>query len=216
VAGDYFSYVMIGVVSIQVMAVGLSAFTTNLDFIIQQGRFESYLVEPINWRLLPFGIGAWPMLVNTVLALMMGVMAVLLGATYDLSSLPIALVVLALGVLAGHAVGILAASIKVISKRGDPIIGMYTLATGLLSGAIFPVSLLPAPFRVIAYCLPPTYVISALRRLLLPDGAELTGPTAGQAILLLLAFIAIVYPIAIWLYGRSLEYGRKMGLLAGY
>jgi hypothetical protein len=35
-------------------------------------------------------------------------------------------------------------------------------------------------------------------------------------VLLLLVFIAVVYPIAMWLYGRSLEYGRKMGLLAGY
>jgi ABC-2 type transport system permease protein len=94
--------------------------------------------------------------------------------------------------------------------------GIYTLATGFLSGTAFPVALLPAALKVIAYCLPPTYVISALRRTLMPTGAELTGPTAGQAVLLLLVFIAVVYPIAMWLYGRSLEYGRKMGLLAGY
>jgi ABC-2 type transport system permease protein len=216
VGGDYFTFAIIGILSVQIMSVGLTAFTTNLDYIIQQGRFESYLVEPVNWRLLPFALGAWPMLVNTTIALLMGGLALLLGADIDVSGLPVAILVLVLGVLAGHAVGILAASVKVIAKRGDPIIGLYTLASGFLSGTAFPVELLPVPLKVIAYCLPPTYVISALRQSLMPDASGLTGPTPLQAVLLLLVFIAIVYPIALWLYGRALEFGRKMGLLAGY
>ena len=31
-----------------------------------------------------------------------------------------------------------------------------------------------------------------------------------------LAFMAVLYPLAMFLYARSLEYGRRMGLLAGY
>jgi ABC-2 type transport system permease protein len=146
----------------------------------------------------------------------MAVSATLLGADFQLTAVPLAAFVLLLGVASGHAVGILAASVKVIAKRGDPIIGLYSLATGLLAGTTFPVQLLPVPLRVLSYCLPPTYVISALRRILMPEGDSLSGPTALQAILMLLVFLAIVYPLALWLYGRSLEFGRKMGLLAGY
>ena len=216
VGGDYYTFVIIGMVSIQVIGVGLSAFTTTLDYIIQQGQFETYLVEPVNWRLLPFGLGAWPMLINTLIALAMGAFAVLFGATFVLSAIPLAILILALGAASGHAVGILAASIKVIAKRGDPITAIYTLLIGLLAGTAFPVSLLPLPLRVLAYCLPPTYVNSALRKILMPAGDQIPGPSAGVAVLLLIGFLVVLYPLALWLYGRALEYGRKMGLLAGY
>lgn len=216
VGGDYFTFAVIGLLAVQVMNVGLSAFTLNLDYIIQQGSFESYLVEPVSWRLLPFALGAWPMVVNSAVAIVMGLLALALGADIRVSALPLAFLIMLLGVIAGHAVGIAAASVKVIAKRGDPIIGIYTLATGFLSGSAFPVALLPAALQVLAYCLPPTYVISALRRVLMPTGAQLTGPTAWQAVLLLLAFIAVVYPIALLLYSRAMELGRRMGLLAGY
>ena len=216
VGGDYYTFAMIGIICIQVMAVGLSSFTTHLDYIIQQGRFESLLVEPVNWRLLPFGLAAWPMLLNSITAALMAGTALVLGADIRVSGIPLSLVVLLLGIAAGHAVGILAASVKVIAKRGDPIIGLYSLATGLLTGSAFPVQLLPLPLRVLSYCLPPTYVISAVRRLLMPNGDQLSGPTALQAVLLLIGFLVVMYPLALWLYGRSLEFGRKMGLLAGY
>jgi ABC-2 type transport system permease protein len=216
VGGDYYSFVVIGMVALQVMAVGLSAFTTGLDYIIQQGRFESFLVEPVNWRLLPFGLAAWPILVNFMTAFGMFTVAVLLGAEFRWEALPLALLILLLGAAANHAVGVLAASVKILAKRGDPVVGLYTLATGLLSGAVFPVALLPSALRWLSYCLPPTYVISAMRKILLPGSAGLSGPSAGQAIVLLLVFLAVLYPLALWLYGRSLEYGRRMGLLAGY
>jgi ABC-2 type transport system permease protein len=216
VGGDYYSFVVIGIVALQVMSVGLSAFTVGLDYIIQQGRFESFLVEPINWRILPFGLAAWPILVNLMTAFAMFVVAVLLGAEFRWDAIPLALVILVLGAAANHAVGVLAASVKVLAKRGDPVVGLYTLATTLLSGAIFPIALLPEVLRWISYCLPPTYVLSALRKILLPGSASLPGPSAGQAILLLLAFMAVLYPLAMFLYARALEYGRRMGLLAGY
>jgi len=141
---------------------------------------------------------------------------VLLGAEFRWDAIPLALVILVLGAAANHAVGVLAASVKVLAKRGDPVVGLYTLATTLLSGAIFPIALLPQVLRWISYCLPPTYVLSALRKILLPGSASLPGPSAGQAILLLLAFMAVLYPLAMFLYARALEYGRRMGLLAGY
>ncbi len=105
---------------------------------------------------------------------------------------------------------------KILSKRADPIISLYLLAMTVLSGVVFPVNLLPVWLRWLSYCLPLTYVLSAVRKLLMIDSGTLSGPGAGEAILLLLGFLAIVYPLGLWLYGRSLEYARKLGVLAGY
>ena len=37
-----------------------------------------------------------------------------------------------------------------------------------------------------------------------------------QDYLPLVVFIAVVFPLSLWLFGRTLEYGRKTGLLGGY
>ena len=103
-----------------------------------------------------------------------------------------------------------------LSKRTDPIIALYTMASGLLSGATFPIELLPTPIRVLSYMLPQTYVISALRQLLMTDPEGIQGPNGPQAVALLALFLVIVYPLAFWLFGRALEYARRIGTLAGY
>jgi len=59
-------------------------------------------------------------------------------------------------------------------------------------------------------------VIAVERRLLMTSSAHLSGPSALQGMLLLVAFLVVVYPVALWLYGRALEYGRKIGVLGGY
>lgn len=216
VGGDYFTFVAIGLISMQVMTGGLQAFGAELDIVLQQGRFETLLVEPVAWRLIPFGLAAWPIFERTITAFLMGIVAVLLGAHISASAIPVALIVLVLGVASGHAVGVLAASVKVLAKRSDPILSLYTLAANVLSGVVFPVTLLPGPVRFLSYCFPPTYVIAVARRLLMTSSSHISGPSALQGLLLLVVFLVIVYPFALWLYGRALEYGRKVGVLGGY
>ena len=77
-------------------------------------------------------------------------------------------------------------------------------------------SLLPGFLRALAYCLPMTYVLTAVRKLLMEDGAGDQRSLAGLSVVALVAFLAVVYPLGLWLFGRSLEYGRKLGILAGY
>ncbi len=216
VGGDYFTFASIGIVATTAMQGGLSAFGGQLDVTVSTGRLENLLVEPIRWRLLPFGLAGWTVALSVVTVLVQAILIVVLGAEFNTSGIPLAILLLLAGMASGHAVGILAGSIKVLSKRSDPILSLYNLAIGLLAGTAFPVSLLPAPVRVLSYCLPQTYVLSAVRRVLMVNGSSLTGPSAATATALLAVFLIIVYPLGLWLFGRSLEYARKIGTLAGY
>ncbi|MEX2269024.1 MAG: hypothetical protein WEA75_10090, partial [Acidimicrobiia bacterium] len=69
---------------------------------------------------------------------------------------------------------------------------------------------------VLSYFFPLTYVLAATRKVLMPGGDLVTGPSALEAVILLLVFLVVVYPIALWLFGRALDYGRKLGVLGGY
>jgi ABC-2 type transport system permease protein len=216
VGGDYYTFVIIGIVALQLLDGTLKAFGQTLDGEMQEGRLEALLVEPIPWRLLPFGIVQFYLLWKGIVATMSVAIALALGARFQLLGLPATLLILALGMAATLAIGILGASVKVLSKRSDPLLTFYAMGTMIFSGVYFPVQSLPAWIRPLSYAVPETYVIAAIRKLLMPGGSTLSGVEPREAIFALVVFCLVLYPVSLWLYGRSMEYARKLGLLAGY
>lgn len=216
VAFDYYTFVVIGVATMSILGVTLNSFGSAMLQFVNQGQLEMFLVEPMPWRALPFALLPWPGFVAAVTASAMVLLSVPLGASYSVAGIPTAVVIVILGLAATFSIGILGASIKVLSKRSDPILQIYTIAASILSGAFFPVELLPSWARAFSWVIPHTYVMQALRRVLMPQGEVLPGPTGGQAMLALLAFSIVMYPIALWVFGRSFDFGRKVGALSGY
>ena len=216
VGGDYYTFVVIGFVVTEALSGALGGFTMELQSAVQQGRFEMLLTEPVRWRLLPFGLAAWPILSQTLFAGFAALVAVLLGLQVEWNSLPLALVLLILAIGACLSLGIISGGVGAISKRSDPVLTLYSLVAGILSGVAFPIELLPAGLRAISWVIPHTYVITGIRKLLLPEGGSIHGPTVFQALVALSVFNIVMYPIALWGYGRILEAGRKSGVLSGY
>src|SRR5690606_25646934 len=111
----------------------------------------SLLVEPIRWKLIPFGLASWSILTSAITAAVMVGLGLLIGVDIHLGGVVPALLILAMGIGASHALGIVAAAVKLISKRGNPFVTIYSMAVVLLSGLMFPVSSLPGPVRALSY-----------------------------------------------------------------
>ena len=216
VAYDYYTFVVIGVVTVGILAATLNSFGSDMLDLVTQGQLEMFLVEPVRWTLLPFAMTPWAAFQAFVTSALMILLSIPLGAEYRLEAVPLAILIVILGLAATLAIGILGASIKIISKKADPVLSLYTLAASVLSGVFFPVEVLPSWLRALAWAIPHTYVIQALRRVLMPQGDVLPGPSAWQAVLALAAFSVVLYPLALWSFSRILEYGRKVGALSGY
>jgi len=216
VGRDYFTFVVIAVCVTRVLVAALNDLSYELDQVIQQGRLEMLLVEPIPWRYLPFGLVQWPMIMRLCTMAVVVVASIPLGADYRLTGFPAALLVTLVGAAASLAIEMIAMSVKVISKRSDPILSLYSIAGNVLSGVFFPVTLLPGPFRVLSALLPQTYAIAGARAALMPAGADIPGTGVLGSILALTAFCAVLFPFALWLLGRSFESARRIGVLAGY
>ncbi|MEX1124496.1 MAG: ABC transporter permease [Acidimicrobiia bacterium] len=216
VAYDYYTFVVIGVVSMSILGATLNSFGNDMLELVTQGQLEMFLVEPVRWKLLPFAMTPWAAFQAFATSAVMVALSIPLGADYSLEAVPIAILIVVLGLAATLAIGILGASIKILSKRADPVLSLYTLAASVLSGVFFPVELLPSWLRALAWAIPHTYVIQALRKVLMPRGEVLPGPTAWQAVAALFVFSLVLYPIALWVFGHTLEYGRKVGALSGY
>jgi ABC-2 type transport system permease protein len=216
VGGDYYSFAVTGLVGTYLILGGLRAFGNDLVSRVQQGQFEMLLTEPVGWRILPIGIAAWPLSWEVATSVVVLFASIPLGAHYRMHGIPLALLVGFLGTTAGLAIGLFSGAVRVLSKGSDPIVAIYVLFIGVLSGVSFPLVLLPPVLRAIAWLLPSTYLVYGLRAALLPGGAIPGAPDATQALVFLALFDLIVFPAAIAAFGRSLEVGRRLGVLAGY
>lgn len=216
VGDDYYTFVIVGLVGVQVLDAGLRTLGTEVQLAINRGWFEMILVEPIRWRLIPFGLVQWPIIRILVGVSVLVTASVFLGAEYNVKGIPAALLVIVLGISAGLTIGILSTGLKVLAKAGDPLLSLYMLAAQVLAGTFFPIEILPGWLRPISWLLPHTHVISSLRRALMPAGDAMPGLELGPTILILVAFNVVFMPIAVFLFGRGLEYGRKLGVLSGY
>jgi ABC-2 type transport system permease protein len=216
VGGDYYTFVIIGVITARLLAGGLRGLGDELELAVREGRFESLLVQPVPWLSLPFGLVQWGVIWRTVNTAVIVAIALALGSDFRLQGIPAALLIVLLGTFATMAIGNLAAGVKLLAKRTDPIITFYQVAVFIFAGVAYPIELLPRALQIVSYLIPETYVIASLRKLLLPGGAHLPGPSAHSVILGLVVFNAVVFPLSLWLFGRTLEYGRKSGLLSGY
>jgi ABC-2 type transport system permease protein len=191
----------------------LTGLTARLQFAQERGTLETYLVEPVPWALIPVAMNIWRSVTGGILACLMLAVGCALGAPIEVANVPLALLVLFLGIVACNAVGTLAASFLVLFKRGEPVIMLYGLAAGVLGGALFPISVLPSWIRWVSYLVPHSYVINAERQLLMADPPA-GGPSPLLSIGILAAFCVVAFAVGLSVFDRSLNLARRLGILS--
>jgi ABC-2 type transport system permease protein len=204
--GDYFTFTVIGLALTAALTGAMSGFGSSLQRAFQRGTMEVFLVEPVPWTILPLAMNQW--------TLMFGV-GWLMGATFVVSGIPVAIVIAVLGIISSTAIGICSAAILLLTLKSAPLIRLYSLAASLLAGSIFSVAQLPDWARYVSYALPHTYVINATRTALMDDpGTFLMSTTT--AIVALVIFNVVFLAAGFYMFRRALELSRKMGTLGGY
>lgn len=212
---DAYTATLVGVSVAMALQMALSGFGGRLQLVQDRGTLEPVLVEPVPWWTLPLTMNIWLSLTGLVtMGLMLGA-GLALGAEINVGGLPAFAMIIVLGILACNAIGILSGSLLVLAKKAGAVLALYGLAASLLGGALFSIEVLPDWLRPLSYLVPHAYVISASREVLVP-GAVGAGMPFSTAIIGLVVFIAVAYPLGLWAFSKSLNYARRMGLLGGY
>ena len=215
VGGDYFTFAVVGMAVSAVLQSALGGFGNALQAAQNRGVFETFLVEPVPWLYLPVAMNLYRILLGVVNGFLLLGAGMLFGVQIGAGGLPQFVILLALGVVASVAVGVIAASVGILAKRAQPLLTLYGLAASLLGGALFSVAQLPPFLRAISYVIPHTYVINAARSVLMDDPGTFVMPFE-TAFFSLLVFCVIVLSAALWLFNRTLQYARTEGILSGY
>lgn len=212
--GDYFSFVLIGIAFSGYLSVGLSSFSGSLRTAQTTGTLEAMLTSPASVSTIIVCSSLWSYLMTTFRVLVyLGMGAAFLGMNLKGGNYPVALLVLVLTVTSLSSLGILAASFIMVLKRGDPVTWLFRSLSRLLGGVYYPITVLPTPLQFLAYLLPITHSLHAMRLALL-RGAPLSA--LAPQLLALTLFSLLFLPLSLVTFRYAVRRARVDGSLTHY
>ena len=123
------------------------------------------------------------------------------------------LFILLLSIVCMAGFGLMSAGIIMVTKHGDPITWAFSTLSGLLSGAMFPVELLPPLLRRVSAALPHTHALIALRKTVMVHAGF---REVKSQILALLVITALTFPIGLAVFQWGFNRARVDGSLSEY
>ena len=213
-AGNYVSFVLVGVFVTSFSATALNAFSGALRRAQVLGTLEVLISTKTSIHTLMFGWALYPFFRSglSAIVLVVGGFLILGISLSGVNVVGVILILLAL-VVTMCSVGIIAAGFTLVFKQGDPLTRLLAPAAGLLSGMLFPVELMPTWLQYVSRAIPHTYAIEGMRQ------ATLNGASTAEllpALTVLALFAVIMVPIGFFRFEFAMVRAKKEGSLAHY
>ena len=209
----YFSFVIIGMVMVDMVSTSLTAFSDRLRADQTTGTFETLLTTPTPpWLVALTGASYQLLYASTKAIVSLVIAALFFGLQIDagLDTLPAALLGFAAAILLFSSLGVAFAAYTVVFKRGSSLIGLATTGLALLGGVYFPLSVLPAPLRAVGALLPFTWAVDVVRE------ALLHGRVAWGQLLVLVVVAIVLAPLSCRLFDAAVNRARRAGTLTHF
>jgi ABC-2 type transport system permease protein len=206
---NYFTFALVGLAVASYMRAGLVTITNDIRQTMNLGVLEAMCASPTGYRWLLFCTALWPFIFETIrVAIYFFFGTIIFGARFPNANWLGAAATMILSIPIFLMLGMTSCSILVLIKRGDPVNWIFSSASSLLAGTMFPITVLPGWLRNVAFCLPLTHSLEAMRRFLLK------GDSFQQVYLNLVAllfFIALLFPITVIVSDICMKRAKKQG-----
>ncbi|MCC7236459.1 MAG: ABC transporter permease [Bryobacterales bacterium] len=212
--GNFLAFALVGVALTDTVMVSLISFGQQVREAQTTGTLEATLMSPVPlWVILIFS-SLWNYFLSAFrFALYLVVGAFLYGLHLGQAHMGSVLIIFALTVLCFMGAGMAWAAIVLVIKRGEALMTLIVTAVLVLSGVIFPPSVLPGWLQSLGALIPLTDALDGMRIALLQGAspAELAGPigrlTVFSIVFLLLGVIG---------FDQAVRIGRRNGSLTQY
>lgn len=211
---EYFRFIVVGVVVSNILRASVATAAANARRDQLEGTLEILATQPVSPVALALGWSALPVAQAVLDGILTAAIAIPLGFTGFSPNWISTLAVLAVAIVAFLAIGFLGAALVLAIQQGVGVMSFVTAGLALTSGAVFPVSVLPAPLRLISDISPLTYALEAMRGAML-DGDGL-GTLLGDSLGILLIECAVLLPLATLALVGAMRFARARGTLARF
>jgi ABC-2 type transport system permease protein len=179
---------------------------------INPWALEEVLVSPTGLATFIVGSSLWGFIWSTaVVAIYLAIGVFIFGITLSINILG-TLIVLALGIGTFIGFSMIGAGILILTKQGDPVTALITIATSLFGNVLFPPQIMPAALQAISYVVPQYYFFTSIRLML----TGWTIPMILPDILILALMCAIIVPLGYGIYAWCLKRARRNGTLSWF
>jgi ABC-2 type transport system permease protein len=179
---------------------------------INPWALEEVLVSPTRLSTFIIGSSLWGFIWSTaVVVVYLSVGVVFFGVSLSINVLG-TLIVLALGIGTFLGFSMIGAGILILTKQGDPVTALITIATSLFGNVLFPPQVMPAALQAISYVVPQYYFFTCIRLMLTGWTIQMILPD----LLILALMCAIIVPLGYGIYAWCLKTARKNGTLSWF
>lgn len=212
--GDYFAFVVIGLAITRYLDASLAGITTAIRQAMNQGTLEMMFATPTRPMTILGFSAIWQLVFETVRVIFCFLVAVVFFGFRITQPQWLAVVVtFILTVPAFLSLGVLSASLLILIKRGDPLNWFAVSVASLLSGVLFPVTLLPSWLQMLAYVVPLTHALRCFRGALLLQQSVVD---LWPSLLPLLVFSIVMLPAAVAASRAALMRAKRSGALGTF
>ncbi len=210
----YFSYVVVNLAFMRFQMTALQSFQTAIRGDQMLGTLEVVMSTPTTLPTIVLSTGLWGFTLTILQVCVALVAGSLLGLHLQVNFLT-TLVFIVLTIACMSPLGVMAASTIMTFKQNAPTQFVAGSAASLLGGVLYPVSKLPHWLQVVSWFLPITHSLEGIRAGLL-EAVPLTNPIVFGDVLWLLGATAILMPLSLFIFSRSVNLARRDGTLGHY
>jgi ABC-2 type transport system permease protein len=190
----------------------LSQSLTLVQKTINPWALEEVLVSPTSLTTFIVGSSIWSFIWSTgVVVIYLAIGVFIFGITLSVNILG-TVIVLALGIGTFIGFSMIGAGILILTKQGDPVTALITIATTLFGNVLFPPQVMPAALQAISYVLPQYYFFTCIRLML----TGWTIQTILPDLLILVLMCSIIVPLGYGVYAWCLKTARRNGTLSWF
>jgi len=199
-----------------IIGLAFSSYLTQSLTLVQKTinpwALEEVLVSPTGLTTFIVGSSIWGFIWSTgVVVIYLAIGVFIFGVALSINILG-TIIVVALGIGTFIGFSMIGAGILIVTKQGDPVTALITIATSLFGNVLFPPQVLPPVLQAISYVLPQYYFFYCIRLML----TGWTIPMILPNLEILALMCAIIVPLGYAIYALCLKTARKNGTLSWF
>jgi len=217
---DWLAFALVGVATANYLWMCISRISHTMQHEVSEGTLEPIISSMIRMRSYIVGQSIRGFLVSAyfmVGALLIGLYVLRVALIVNLGTLVSFVAILFMMIASYLGIGIMAAGIILVYKKGDPLTFLMASVTEFLGGVLFPLKYLQ-DYPVLwwlAWLMPYTYALDAARAVLLTGATLISLNVLGD--LAILGIYAVVFiPVGLWVFRWGCDRIRYEGTVATY
>ncbi|MEM2088787.1 MAG: ABC transporter permease, partial [Thermoproteota archaeon] len=217
---SYLAFSLVGVATSNYLWACLTRLSHSIQHEIRGGTLETIAVTPVNMLVFFIGLTARGYLVSLIYLVGVFLVGIYgLGANLSLNpqSLSAFLIIFILMLISNQAIGLIAAGIIMVFKRGDPLVFILAALNEFLAGVLYPLQMLEKfpVIKTLSMIFPYTYALDGMRRTLIM-GSSVFDANVLTDIMILIVFSMILIPVGLKVLGWGYRRIRREGTTSSY